>query len=99
MKFFKTHFEWMAFLTGLILMASMSPSDTGLSFCLFERLGVSFCPGEGLGHSISYLFRGEFNEALQANLMGPFAVLILGLRIGSIWKDIYKEQRKDLKEY
>lgn len=98
MKFFKTHFEWMAFLLGLILMASMSPTDTGLSFCLFERVGVSFCPGEGLGHSIAYLFRGEFNEALQANLMGPVAVVILSLRIGSIWKDLYKEHKMDLKE-
>lgn len=98
MKFFKKHFEWMAFFFGLLLMASMNPGETGLSFCIFDRVGIPFCPGEGLGHSIAFIFRGEFKEALEANLMGPAAVVLLSARIVSIWKSLLTEQKMDLKE-
>lgn len=89
MKFIKPHIEWVAFFIGLVLMASMNPYETGETFCLFERIGISFCPGKGLGHSIAFLFRGEFTQALHANMLGPVAVIILSLRIMSIWKELY----------
>ena len=89
MKKIRPHIEWVAFMIGLILMATMDPMTKGTSFCFFELLGISFCPGEGLGHSIAWLFRGELSYALQANLFGPVAVIILSLRIIQIWKDLY----------
>ena len=79
------HIEWVVFLGGLLLMATMDPATEGHSLCLFEALGFHFCPGEGLGHSIAYLFRGEFRMAIQANFMGPIAVVVLGARIISLW--------------
>ena len=85
-KSIKSHMEWVAFLTGLILMATMDPFTTGPSFCIVEQLGFNYCPGEGLGHSIAFLFRGDFEASLQANLLGPLAVIILSLRIMGIWK-------------
>ncbi len=86
MKFLKAHSEWLAFFIGLLLMASMDPSTKGFSFCLFDMAGIPYCPGEGLGHSIAYLFRGELEASLSANLFGPLAVAVLSLRILSIWK-------------
>ncbi|HCI72364.1 MAG TPA: DUF2752 domain-containing protein, partial [Balneola sp.] len=53
MKKIRPHIEWVAFMIGLILMATMDPMTKGTSFCFFELLGISFCPGEGLGHSIA----------------------------------------------
>ncbi len=84
----KPHIEWIAFLSGLILMASMDPTVKGFSFCLFEQIGISFCPGEGLGHSIAWLFRGELNKSLNANLFGLLAVAVLSARILYIWKEL-----------
>lgn len=98
MGFFKKHIEWFAFLSGLLLMGSMDPYAQGIDFCLFDAVGFSFCPGEGLGHSIAFLFRGEFINSLQANLMGPFAVVVLSVRIFSIWKDLLINRNKDLTE-
>ncbi|MEP2446384.1 MAG: DUF2752 domain-containing protein [Balneola sp.] len=89
MKKIRSHIEWVAFTTGLVLMATMDPLSTGSSLCFFEFIGIEFCPGEGLGHSIAWLFRGEFNNAVNANLFGIPAVLILSLRILQIWKDLY----------
>lgn len=98
MKFINRHSEWMVFLTGLILMATMNPYVEGTSLCLFEALGFTFCPGDGLGHSIAFLFRGEFSSSLEANLMGPAVVVGLGARIISIWKNLVQKQIMDLQE-
>ena len=78
---FRKYFEISIFSVGLILMALMDPSTTGASFCLFDQLGISFCPGDGLGHSVAYVFRGQFTNAMEANLLGPLAVVVLSGRI------------------
>ncbi|MTI86622.1 MAG: DUF2752 domain-containing protein [Balneolaceae bacterium] len=88
MRFFNRHLEWSVFTAGLLLLALMDPTIQGTSFCFFDFIGINFCPGEGLGHSIAYTFRGEFRSAFQANFMGPFAILILGFRIIHIWKEL-----------
>ncbi|MFN1833832.1 DUF2752 domain-containing protein [Balneola sp. MJW-20] len=63
----------------------MDPEISGRSLCLFENIGISFCPGHGLGHSISYTLDGNFKEAFQAHFFGPAAVLILSFRIVYLW--------------
>jgi hypothetical protein len=78
---FFLHFEWVVFSLGLILMATMDPLNTGFSFCLFDMIGVTFCPGEGLGKSIAWLFRGDFSASYQAHPAGSITVIILTLRI------------------
>lgn len=83
---------------GLMLMATMNPYVEGVSLCLLEALGFTFCPGEGLGHSIAFLFRGEFSESLEANLMGPVVVIGLSARIFTIWKNLIQKQTMDLQE-
>ena len=93
MDFIKKHLEWFVFSAGLILLAVMSPENAGTSLCFFETIGISFCPGEGLGHSISYTFRGNFSSAFQAHLAGPAAVIILTGRIIYIWQNLYQESK------
>lgn len=96
---FHKHLEWIVFAGGLILLAAMSPEDAGTSLCLFEWAGFEFCPGEGLGHSISFTFRGEWTSALNAHFAGPAAVLLLISRILYLWKTIYKESKSKNEEY
>lgn len=98
MGFLIKHIEWVAFLAGLIFMATLDPYSNGIDFCLFDAIGLTFCPGEGLGHSIAFFFRGEIEHSLQANLMGPFAVAALSFRIFSIWKNLLISNTKDLTE-
>lgn len=80
---FTNYFEITVFSVGLLLMVFMDPT-TGYrsSWCLYEIVGVNFCPGEGLGHSIAYIFRGQFYNAMQANVLGPFAIIVLFSRVG-----------------
>ena len=78
----KNYFEIAAFSIGLLLLVFMDPyTTTGPGLCLLEKLGFQYCPGDGLGHSISFIFRGELGNAMEANILGPFAVLILSGRI------------------
>lgn len=79
---FKNYFEITAFSIGLLLLALMDPyTSTGPGWCLLENVGFQYCPGDGLGHSISFFFRGEFDSALKANILGPFSVIVLSGRI------------------
>ena len=98
MKLIHRHSEWVVFFIGLLLMATMNPYVDGTSLCLFETLGLKYCPGEGLGHSIAFLFRGEYKAALEANLMGPLVVVGLSTRIITIWKNLIQKQKMDLQE-
>ncbi|MEX0647859.1 MAG: DUF2752 domain-containing protein [Balneolaceae bacterium] len=84
--YFFLHFEWVALASGLLLMALLDPSDSASSLCPLDRIGFEFCPGEGLGRSIAYGFRGDFHSSLQAHPAGlPAIVIILG-RIVSIFR-------------
>ena len=93
MNLIKKHLEWSVFCLGLILLAFMSPDNAGTSFCFFDWIGLSFCPGEGLGHSIAYTFRGDISSAMNAHFAGPAAVFILSSRIIYIWRKLIQESR------
>ena len=56
-------------------------SETHFTLFLPDLLFDIKSPGYGLGHSISFLFRGNLVESLDANYLGPLAVLIIGHRI------------------
>ena len=47
-------------------------------------------PGYGLGHSISYLFRGDVISAIEAHILGIPAVVILVWRVVSLQMSRFK---------
>ena len=82
MKVFRRYFELAAWIIGLGLMAIMDPAtNSHYSFCLFKFIGIKYCPGCGLGHSISYLFHGNLKESFNAHPLGLFAVVMIVSRI------------------
>ncbi|ACU58148.1 hypothetical protein Cpin_0650 [Chitinophaga pinensis DSM 2588] len=77
----RLNFELFVWPTALILLYIMDPhNNNGPGFCVFKRIGVPWCPGCGLGHSISFLLHGEWKAAFQSHFLGPFALLILVYR-------------------
>lgn len=86
-KYFAQYFELFAWTTGLLLLAFMNPAaEEHFSFCIFKWMGISFCPGCGLGHSISWLFHGELVRSFNEHPLGIFAVIILLQRIYTLIK-------------
>jgi hypothetical protein len=81
-------FEAVVWVLGLLFLIFVHiPGETHFTICPLANLGINFCPGCGLGNSISYLFRGEFLFSFQSHPLGIFALIIIVLRIISIIKN------------
>jgi hypothetical protein len=78
----RIHIELFIWIMALLLLYFMNPwQHNGFSFCLLKQLGVTWCPGCGLGHSISFLLHGEWKASINRHPLGPFAVIVLIFRI------------------
>ena len=84
--FKKAHFEALFWIAAIILLATTDPTVEHASFCIAKNMGFKFCPGCGLGHSIAWLFRGEFVKSFQTHFFGIPAVIILLYRSFSLLK-------------
>jgi len=74
--------EAVVWTAGLAALAFLNPyDDYATSLCLFHHLGFEYCPGCGVGHSISFLFHGDWKSSLAAHPLGIFAVMVLTNRI------------------
>ncbi|MDR3626125.1 MAG: DUF2752 domain-containing protein [Ignavibacteriaceae bacterium] len=83
----KINIEAWIWIAGLTVLAILNPdSHSHFTLCPFKNLGFRYCPGCGLGHSISYLFHGNIKESIQAHILGIPAVIILLIRTISIIK-------------
>ncbi|MDQ6756524.1 MAG: DUF2752 domain-containing protein [Bacteroidota bacterium] len=82
MILFRKYFELLFWIVSLTALAMMQPtSDTHFSLCIFKLLGIDFCPGCGLGHSISFLFHGNMSKSFSLHPLGIFAVLVILFRV------------------
>ncbi|MGB8193485.1 MAG: DUF2752 domain-containing protein [Chitinophagaceae bacterium] len=82
MKFSAANVEAFAWIGALILPAFVDPfAETHFSWCFFKNIGISWCPGCGLGKSLALLYRGNFSQSFFAHPLGIFAFLVLLNRI------------------
>lgn len=78
----KKYFELFFWIASLSMLAMMpSGNDAHFSLCVFKLMGINWCPGCGLGHSINYLFHGNIQASLSSHPLGIFAVIIILYRI------------------
>ena len=75
-------FEATVWISGLLFLALINnPADLHFTICPLANFGWEFCPGCGLGNSISYLFRGDLIGSFNSHPLGLLAVIILLTRI------------------
>ncbi|MEO8150943.1 MAG: DUF2752 domain-containing protein [Bacteroidia bacterium] len=79
---------WIASLTFLYFN---NPYVEQSSFCILKLLGFSWCPGCGIGHSISLLMHGEFQASFKAHWLGAFAFVVLLQRIVILTKNYFRQ--------
>jgi hypothetical protein len=77
----KEAFIWIA---ALIFLAVSNPAEHHYTLCPIDNMGFSFCPGCGLGRSIGFLFRAEFESSVMAHPLGIPAVILLVYRSVSV---------------
>ena len=78
--------EAVCWLTGLLSLALTDPSGAHFTLCPLRNAGFGFCPGCGLGRSVSLLFHGELSASVHAHPLGIFAAIVLSLRIINLTK-------------
>lgn len=82
MVFFKyLNFEAVIWIGGLVLIYFLGDSSNYFTFCPFNNLGIKFCPGCGLGRSVSELLHLNFKQSFQIHPLGLFALIVLLHRI------------------
>lgn len=86
MRFSGKHIEGLIWCVALVAPAIIDAGgEAHYTFCLFSNLGITWCPGCGLGESISWLYRGEIERSFLAHPLGVPAVLVILWRIISIF--------------
>ena len=74
--------EALLWITGLIYLSTIDLYQQGhFDFCLFKITGIEFCPGCGLGKSISMIFHGDIINSIKTHPIGIFAVIFIIKRI------------------
>ena len=77
--------ELIFWITALALLAIAEPHhhlhESHFTFCPLANLGLEWCPGCGLGRSITNFFHGNVKDSLHQHWFGIPAVFIIGYRI------------------
>lgn len=73
----------------VLLSFTLSPiqSNDHLTLCPLKLIGFEHCPGCGLGRSIILFLHGHFSESFNMHPIAGLAIVILIIRIISIFRN------------
>lgn len=76
------NFELLFWIAAILALAATNPALHGhFSLCIFKLAGISWCPGCGIGHAISWLLHGHVTNSLKAHWLGIPALAVIIHRI------------------
>jgi hypothetical protein len=76
---------------SLIYLAFLSDTpQQHFTICPLANIGFDYCPGCGLGRSVSQILHGHISESFNFHLLGIPALLIIFFRIYSLIKTNYQ---------
>ncbi len=79
--------EAIIWLVALVSLATAPLTDGHFTLCPLKNAGFQYCPGCGLGHSITLIFHGNFAASIQMHPFGFLALGIIGWRIVAVFKN------------
>jgi hypothetical protein len=80
--------EALIWFSALVALAFADPSNAShITLCPIANLGFEFCPGCGLGRSITWLLHGSLINSLKMHPLGVITVFILVHRIIQLAKN------------
>jgi hypothetical protein len=94
--FFFNSLEAFIWLIALIVLATASITGTHFTLCPLNNAGFQYCPGCGLGHSITMIFHGQFIESLHMHPFGFPAIGLLSWRIVSVFRNSVRVYRSGI---
>lgn len=76
---------------ALLYLLFINPYEVQkFTLCPFHNMGIEYCPGCGLGRSISFLYHGDFIHSLKTHPLGIAAFILILLRIIQLTKQAIK---------
>lgn len=82
---------------ALILLATADPHEHHFTLCPLANLGFDWCPGCGLGRSITAIFNADLSASFRYHWFGIPALLIILYRIYQLGKQLIIKQNNYLK--
>jgi hypothetical protein len=87
-------FEPIVWTAAFVFLAIHNPyTQSEFSFCPLKDLGFHYCPGCGLGRSISFLLHGNLTESLHTHILGIPATIVLLFRTLTLLSKTIKRNR------
>lgn len=83
---------------ALVIAFFINPAAEEITFCLYNQLGIEFCPGCGLGRSMALALRGNLQASLQMHPAGIIAILVILYRIVFIISRNHKIKKEAINE-
>jgi len=81
-KFLKNNLELLFWIAAIISLAVADPSlASQYTLCPFKLMGITWCPGCGIGHAISWLLHGSLTNSWHAHWLGIPALVMIGYRV------------------
>ncbi|WP_090557450.1 DUF2752 domain-containing protein [Pedobacter hartonius] len=94
-SFMRIPLELVFWIAAFWFMAIAKPADhheeLHFTFCPLANLGMSWCPGCGLGRAITHFFHGNIRESIHYHWLGIPAVLIISYRIVTLGRYEWKK--------
>ena len=96
MKYFKSFpIELFFWTTALVLLATSNAHEHHFTLCPLANLGYEgWCPGCGLGRSITQLLNGNIEASLAHHWFGIPALFIILLRVWALLRMEFKRFKK-----
>ncbi len=85
--------EALIWIAALMFLAISNPAVHHYTLCPLDNLGITYCPGCGLGRSIGYLFRLDFVSSFLSHPLGIPAVFLFIYRSVNI---LFKPNKLEL---
>ncbi len=89
--------EWEAvfWVIGLVYLFFIDPYQVQqFTICPFNNLGITFCPGCGLGRAISFFYHGDYIHSIKTHPLGIIAFILITYRIFTLSKKMFNSFHK-----
>ncbi|MEO8884483.1 MAG: DUF2752 domain-containing protein, partial [Mucilaginibacter sp.] len=82
-QFISKNLELLFWVAALIALATTNPANPSqYTLCPLKLMGITWCPGCGLGHSIAFLLHGDIKNSFHAHWIG---IPALGIILYRVW--------------
>jgi hypothetical protein len=99
-QFIVRYFELIFWVAALIALGFSNPAlASQYTLCPLKLMGITWCPGCGMGHAIAWLLHGDIKNSVHAHWLGIPALLIILRRIYVLARMAYREFIKREDEY